>query len=231
MIFTLTLLASSPPIHPYLVTPKVDIQSFTSHSSFLSLATTRAMALTKSPMLIPKSQTSLASPSSTSTAPITTSPTAITPNSSTTSSLDSTAQSTLSTKQILHSHSNTKSSSVVLSNPSSASTTTPSGPNDPGILSLSEWRELISVVHRKDHAHAQTVAKKINLMGLYHPELVKLAKEIIANCDTCLVYNPLKRKWHSSQTVSAIRPWCHVQIDLIGPLPVFAASPTNALSD
>jgi transposase InsO family protein len=62
-------------------------------------------------------------------------------------------------------------------------------------------------------------AARIYQMGIYHPRLIEMAKLHIAQCTTCLQFNQIKRTWHSAQSVSCNRPWYHVQIDLIGPLP------------
>jgi hypothetical protein len=55
-------------------------------------------------------------------------------------------------------------------------------------------------------------------MGITHPELDNYIVQVIKKCGQCLQFNPMKRV-SIQPALRARRPWYHIQIDLIGPLP------------
>lgn len=195
---------------------EIEPSTFSSHQSFFSFATTRNMALTKNKLFSPATSSG-------------SSPAQPTNNTSSSSSPPLPLQSPTSTTNKPKSTSGSKTTkprtTATTATPLSASTPPftphPPSPTSPATTDLtpSEWNELIKQVHRRDHGHAVMTAARIHQMGIYHPRLIEMAKLHIAQCTTCLQFNQIKRTWHSAQSVSCNRPWYHVQIDLIGPLP------------
>jgi transposase InsO family protein len=56
-------------------------------------------------------------------------------------------------------------------------------------------------------------------MGITHPDLDIYINQVMKKCGQCLQFNPMKRVFNPARSVHARRPWYHIQLDLIGPLP------------
>jgi transposase InsO family protein len=132
-----------------------------------------------------------------------------------------------STSSIVSSSSTTSSASNnVTSNPPPADDTTPvkfhaiaNQPKTTPNITEKDWLALVKHVHDIDHGAARLVKDRIGLMGITHPDLDIYINQVMKKCGQCLQFNPMKRVFNPARSVHARRPWYHIQLDLIGPLP------------
>ena len=98
-------------------------------------------------------------------------------------------------------------------------------------LTLLEPEERIDMInhnHALGHFGAKHIASKFYDQGYWWPSMVKDIDNQIRNCHPCLSYNVEKEGFHPAKSIVASEPWDHIQIDLIGPLPISENGCSNA---
>lgn len=88
-----------------------------------------------------------------------------------------------------------------------------------GLRSADEIKSILQALHYSDHGNYQIMINRLHLMGIDHPEKTIIAKKVCRDCATCQQFNPFHKRYHPALSVHSPRPWYHIQIDLIGPLP------------
>ena len=90
--------------------------------------------------------------------------------------------------------------------------------------------DMINQNHALGHFGAKHIAFKFYDQGYWWPGMVKDIDNQIRNCHPCLSYNVEKEGFHPAKSIVASEPWDHIQIDLIGPLPVSDNGFSNILT-
>ena len=76
-----------------------------------------------------------------------------------------------------------------------------------------ERRALIEKEHAFGHFGREAIFKKLWSKGIWWLSIRKDIEEVLVNCDPCLRYNVTKAGYNPASYITAVGPWCHVQID------------------
>jgi hypothetical protein len=98
------------------------------------------------------------------------------------------------------------------------------------VLPKDKRMEVIDKHHAFGHFGAKMVQKKIIEEGFYWSGMLAQIKSVVKQCQSCQRYNIEKEGYHPSKSIIAKEPWDHIQIDLIGPLPISDNGCTNILT-
>ena len=74
--------------------------------------------------------------------------------------------------------------------------------------------------HLLGHFSAETMLKKLRADRKYWPSMRKDVTTYVAGCIPCAKYNSRSRGYHPLSPISALSPWDHIEMDLIGPFPM-----------
>jgi transposase InsO family protein len=88
------------------------------------------------------------------------------------------------------------------------------------LLESNQRIDMINQNHALGHFGAKHIAAKFRDQGYWWPGMTKDIENQIRNCHPCLCYNVEKEGFHPAKSITASEPWDHIQIDLIGPLPI-----------
>ena len=80
--------------------------------------------------------------------------------------------------------------------------------------------KLMEEQHALGHFGVKLMVEKIKEAGYWWPGMRIDLKRKVRRCQACLCYNIEKEGFHPAKSITAKLPWDHLQIDLIGPLPV-----------
>ena len=98
------------------------------------------------------------------------------------------------------------------------------------VPSIELRKELIEIQHALGHFGAKLLSTKIQEEGYWWREMMKDIEAYTKECLPCLKYNVEKEGFHPAKSIVAKEPWDHIQIDLIGPLPVSERGHTYILT-
>jgi len=88
------------------------------------------------------------------------------------------------------------------------------------LLPLKDRQSMIEKCHALGHYGVKMIHDKIIEEGYYWPNMSQEIKHIIRQCQPCLRYNVEREGYHPAKSITAKQTWDHIQIDLIGPLPM-----------
>ena len=80
--------------------------------------------------------------------------------------------------------------------------------------------ELIERAHQLEHFSTEGMFRKLWNDGYWWPSMRKDLIVAVQSCIDCLRFNIVQEGFHPLQSIEANKPWDHIQIDLIGPLPI-----------
>jgi hypothetical protein len=89
---------------------------------------------------------------------------------------------------------------------------------------------MIERTHAMGHFGGKSIFQKIIKQGFWWPRMRNDIDAVIKKCDQCLCYNVQKEGFHPAKSIIAKNPWDHIQIDLVGPLPMSEEGFTNILT-
>ena len=85
---------------------------------------------------------------------------------------------------------------------------------------MSQRNSLIQKFHALGHFSIESMAKLLWQEGYWWPNLRSDIAGEIKKCIDCQRFNAKREGYHPLKSIEANQPWDHVQIDLIGPLPI-----------
>jgi transposase InsO family protein len=85
---------------------------------------------------------------------------------------------------------------------------------------LDQRNQVIEFHHALGHYGAKMIQDKIRNEGYYWPKMLMDIRKVVQQCQPCMRYNIEQQGYHPAKSITAQNPWDHVQIDLIGPLPI-----------
>jgi len=88
------------------------------------------------------------------------------------------------------------------------------------IPTISQRLLLIQKFHALGHFSVESMAKLLWSEGYWWPHMRNDITLEIKKCVECQRFNTAKQGYHPLKSIEAGQPWDHVQIDLIGPLPM-----------
>ena len=80
--------------------------------------------------------------------------------------------------------------------------------------------ELVEKAHQLGHFSTEGMFRKLWNDGYWWPSMRKDLIVAVQSCIDCLRFNIVQEGFHPLQSIEANKPWDHIQIDLIGPLPI-----------
>jgi transposase InsO family protein len=89
---------------------------------------------------------------------------------------------------------------------------------------------MIKNVHAQGHFGANSMKKKLISEGFWWPKMSKQLQEEVDRCHPCLLYNVEREGYQPAKSIIADKPWDHVEIDLVGPLPTSDGGATFILN-
>ncbi|MGH2611975.1 MAG: RNase H-like domain-containing protein [Rhabdochlamydiaceae bacterium] len=88
------------------------------------------------------------------------------------------------------------------------------------IPTTSQRLSLIHKFHALGHFSIESMAKLLWNEGYWWPQMRNDIALEIKKCVECQRFNTIKEGYHPLKSIEAGQPWDHIQIDLIGPLPM-----------
>jgi transposase InsO family protein len=82
-----------------------------------------------------------------------------------------------------------------------------------------EQAAMIQRRHLLGHFSVETVTKELWRDGFWWPRMRRDIAAHIAECVACQRFNVVQEGYHPLQSIEADKPWDHLQMDLIGPVP------------
>jgi hypothetical protein len=82
-----------------------------------------------------------------------------------------------------------------------------------------EKKEIVERLHTLGHFGTSMLVHKIMEEGYWWPQMRKYIKQVLSQCQPCLRYDVQTAGYHPAMSITAEKPWDHIQIDLIGPVP------------
>jgi hypothetical protein len=83
-----------------------------------------------------------------------------------------------------------------------------------------ERKELIDKAHALGHFSVELMFRDLWSKGYWWPGMRAQLQAAVTSCVDCLRYNIQHEGFHPLQSIEADQPWDHIQIDLVGPLPM-----------
>lgn len=80
--------------------------------------------------------------------------------------------------------------------------------------------KLLEDAHAKGHFGRQAIFRQLYEAGWWWPALHQDIVKMLLRCEPCIQFNVAKRGFHPAGTVTAARPWDHVQVDLATGMPM-----------
>jgi hypothetical protein len=82
-----------------------------------------------------------------------------------------------------------------------------------------EQVSLVEQTHALGHFSSETMFRKLWKQGYWWPGIRPQLKRFVSSCLDCLRIDIKQEGFHPGRSVDADKPWDHVQLDLIGPVP------------
>lgn len=88
------------------------------------------------------------------------------------------------------------------------------------IPSVKEQNQLLDQAHHLGHFSTETMFRQLWNQGYWWPGIRTDLKKRVSSCIDCLRFDIVQAGYHPLQSIEAKYPWDHIEIDLIGPLPI-----------
>jgi len=88
------------------------------------------------------------------------------------------------------------------------------------IPNMEEQKTLLEKAHAFGHFSVNTTFKQLWSDGYWWPRMRDDIREYISKCTECQKFDVFRHGYHPMKSIEADEPWDHIQIDLIGPLPM-----------
>ena len=96
--------------------------------------------------------------------------------------------------------------------------------------SKSQRDQLVKDYHVMGHFGVESCCQRIQQNGYWWPRMRQDIKREQQSCIKCTRFDVISEGFHPSKSIMADRPWDHLEIDLIGPLPVSENGSTYILT-
>ena len=88
------------------------------------------------------------------------------------------------------------------------------------VPAFEERNKLLEQVHSLGHQGVESMFRRLWQQGYWWPKIREDLKQLVHSCLPCLRFDVKTAGYHPSRSVEADNVWDHVEIDLIGPLPI-----------
>ena len=83
-----------------------------------------------------------------------------------------------------------------------------------------EQQHLIERIHQLGHYGVESMFRTLWNEGVWWPGMRAQLRELVASCFPCQRFDVKREGFHPARSIEADRVWDHVEVDLIGPLPM-----------
>ena len=97
------------------------------------------------------------------------------------------------------------------------------------ILNETERIELVAKAHALGHFGVESMHTELLKQHYWWPKMRESLQETVQSCIACMRFNASETGYHPLQSIVAEKPWDHVEIDLIGPVPTSIEGYNNIL--